>query len=95
MVINISWKIWKQGRFVLNPSFISDVGEVFRDIVICRSGARSVASSITLEASGYTYVFNLAEGFEGPSDARCYRPVSGWKVKGLPYTFGTTGIYPD
>jgi rhodanese-related sulfurtransferase len=100
-VINISWEIWKHGSFVLNPSFISDVEEVFRDkanttiIVICRSGGRSVSASIALEAAGYANVFNLAEGFEGPTDVRGYRTLSGWKVRGLPYTFGTTGAYPD
>ena len=98
-VVNISYKIDHKNEFVINPSFISDVDELFESnpnvelITMCRSGKRSRDAAAALESAGYT-AHNLASGFEGSSDAKGYRTVNGWKVDGFPYT--TSGVgYQD
>ncbi len=90
-VVNVSYKIEKKGEFITNPSFVSDVNGIFggnKDahlILMCRSGARSVAAALALEAAGYTNVANMLEGFEGEGkDSYGYRTVDGWKNSGLP-----------
>lgn len=90
-VLNVSYKIEKKGIFIVNPSFISDVDEVFGSakdtqiITMCRSGKRSVAAAEALEAAGYTNIKNMLTGFEGgDKDQYGYRTISGWKNSGLP-----------
>jgi rhodanese-related sulfurtransferase len=99
-VLNISYKIWKKKNFIVNPSFIKDVEEIFEDkenvvlITMCRSGKRSVDSAIALEEAGYANVYNMVTGFEGGKDMYGYRTVNGWKVDGLPYAYDGGG-YQD
>jgi rhodanese-related sulfurtransferase len=90
-VVNVSWKIEKKGAFITNPSFVSDVNDIFgknKDahlILMCRSGVRSLAAADALEKAGYTNVSNMLEGFEGEGkDSYGYRTVDGWKNSGLP-----------
>ena len=90
-VINISFKIEKRGAFITNPSFISEVDEIFGEaknthiITMCRTGPRGAAAALALEGAGYTNVSNMLEGFEGPGiDGFGYRTVNGWKNSGLP-----------
>lgn len=53
---------------------------------LCRSGARSLAAAEAARAAGFTHVFNVADGFEGPVDADGHRgAVAGWKAEGLPW----------
>ncbi len=53
---------------------------------ICRSGQRSAAAAQAMAAAGFTHVFNVADGFEGPPDAQGHRgTVAGWKAEGLPW----------
>jgi rhodanese-related sulfurtransferase len=53
---------------------------------ICRSGQRSHAAAQAAQAAGFPHAYNVADGFEGPVDARGHRGVaSGWKAKGLPW----------
>lgn len=53
---------------------------------ICRSGARSMAAAQAAAAAGYSHVYNVAEGFEGPPDSAGHRgTVAGWKAAGLPW----------
>lgn len=98
-VVNISYKIFKAGNFIVNPSFLSEINEIFGDmdnvvlITMCRSGKRSVAAAIALEAAGYTAV-NMVTGFEGGKDANGYRTVSGWAIDGFPYSYSGSG-YAD
>ena len=98
-VVNISSMIFKAGSFIVNPSFLSEVNEIFEDvdnvvlITMCRSGKRSIAAAIALEAAGYTAI-NMLTGFEGGKDANGYRTVSGWAVDGFPYTYSGAG-YAD
>ena len=106
-VVNISWEIENHGSFILNPSFISDVNEIFgtakdtRIITMCRSGARSVAAANALTAAGYTHVSNMLKGFEGDvniSQGLGYRTLNGWKNSGLPghtSKVGATDYYQD
>lgn len=53
---------------------------------LCRSGVRSLAAAREMRARGYTRVFNVKDGFEGPPDASGHRgTVAGWKASGLPW----------
>ena len=99
-VLNLSYKIEQKGSFITNPSFISDVDELFgaaKDsmiITMCRSGKRSVAAALALEAEGYTNVYNMLDGFEGGGkDAYGYRTINGWKNSGLPGHTSKVGAY--
>ena len=56
---------------------------------ICRSGARSLAAAEAAAMAGFTKVFNVADGFEGPLDQEGHRGrVGGWKACGLPWRQG-------
>jgi rhodanese-related sulfurtransferase len=53
---------------------------------ICRSGARSMAAAEAARSAGFPHVFNVADGFEGPTDAHGHRgSTAGWKADGLPW----------
>ncbi|NOQ45590.1 MAG: hypothetical protein GQ559_02795 [Desulfobulbaceae bacterium] len=100
-VINISYKIWRKGFFIVNPSFISEVDEFFEDIedlaiiTMCRSGQRSVDAAKALEDAGFTNVYNMLTGFEGEKDAAGYRTENGWKIDDLPYNYSGDDAYAD
>ena len=90
-VVNISYKIVKKDEFIVNPSFISDVDEIFESakdahiIIMCRSGKRSTAAADALELAGYTNVSNMLDGFQGGAkDEYGYRTINGWMNSGLP-----------
>ncbi len=56
---------------------------------ICRSGARSRSAAEVMTSVGYSRCHNVADGFEGPPDARRHRgTVAGWKAAGLPWAQG-------
>jgi rhodanese-related sulfurtransferase len=63
-------------------------------LVMCRSGQRSGPAVNKLAEAGYAKVYNVVDGFEGdpvadkdsPEFGR--RTVNGWKVAGLPWTYG-------
>ena len=100
-VVNVSYKIWKKKLFTVNPSFVSDVKDLFEDkeniilIVMCRSGKRSVDAAVDLETAGYEKVYNMTTGFQGERDQYGYRTVNGWVIDGLPYADGGKGRYLD
>lgn len=53
---------------------------------LCRSGARSMAAAQAAREAGFSHVFNVADGFEGPLDGEGHRgAVGGWKAEGLPW----------
>lgn len=53
---------------------------------LCRSGVRSHAAAQLMGARGYTRVFNITGGFEGPPDEEGHRGKrAGWKAEGLPW----------
>jgi rhodanese-related sulfurtransferase len=55
-------------------------------LALCRSGARSRAAAEALAGAGFSYVCNIAEGFEGVLDTERHRStVNGWRFHGLPW----------
>ena len=56
---------------------------------LCRSGQRSHAAAVAMTAAGFGPCYNVADGFEGPSDAERHRgTLAGWKFDGLPWLQG-------
>ncbi len=98
-VVNVSYQIENKGTMIVNPSFLSEINEIFGNnpnavlITMCRSGHRSSLAAAALEAAGYK-ALNMVTGFEGGSDASGYRTVNGWVNDGLPYTYSGAG-YAD
>ena len=82
---------WNDGPdWEINPHFVGQVKKIAsmnRPVVlICRSGQRSIAAGIELEKAGFTDVYNVLEGFEGPLDENHHRGSSGgWRWCGLPW----------
>jgi len=83
---------WATGTaFTRNPRFMRELeAKARRDevlLMICRSGARSVAAAEAATKSQYGQVFNVLEGFEGELSTDGRRNSSGgWKFRGLPWT---------
>ena len=98
--IHIPWidePDWK-----INPRFAADVrkvmlGGVVYDpehshidtvpvILICRSGRRSLEAGHALVQDGFTKVYHVGDGFEGPLDAEHHRSTTaGWRYENLPW----------
>ena len=82
---------WNDGPdWGINPHFVGQVAKVASMdrpvVVICRSGQRSVAAGLELEKSGFSEVYNVLEGFEGPIDEDHHRgAIGGWRKEGLPW----------
>jgi rhodanese-related sulfurtransferase len=100
-VVHIPYQIDHQGTRIVNPSFLTDVREIFDGnpevvlILMCRSGQRSLAGANLLEEAGFQ-AMNMLTGFEGGTDSLGYRNTGkGWKNELLPYTFGRSAIYMD
>jgi rhodanese-related sulfurtransferase len=100
-VVNVPYLIDYKGTRIVNPSFLSDVQEIFGGnpdvvlILMCRTGQRGVDGGKLLEEAGFQ-AMNMLTGFEGGIDSRGYRTTAkGWKNEHLPYTFGRIGIYQD
>jgi rhodanese-related sulfurtransferase len=74
----------------INQHFVGQVKKISsinRPVVlICRSGNRSVDAGEALEASGFSDVYNVLEGFEGHLDDDHHRGTEGgWRFDGLPW----------
>ncbi|MBL8660189.1 MAG: rhodanese-like domain-containing protein [Rhodospirillales bacterium] len=74
----------------VNEGFVSQAAkEIAAEapvVLLCRSGARSMAAAIALTKAGIGPCYNIVSGFEGDPDAERHRgSVSGWKVEGLPW----------
>jgi rhodanese-related sulfurtransferase len=55
-------------------------------ILIDRSGRRSLEAGKKLVKEGFTKVYNVIGGFEGPIDAEHHRStLGGWRYHGLPW----------
>ena len=53
---------------------------------LCRSGGRSAQAAEYFRALGFTEVYNVKDGFEGPLDDKHHRGTrSGWRFEGLPW----------
>ncbi len=85
----VAWQEFPSGE--INPNFEAELtrANLRPDqpvYFICRSGARSLAAARDASATGFSQVFNVADGFEGPPDADQHRgQVAGWKAAGLPW----------
>jgi rhodanese-related sulfurtransferase len=83
--------VWASGtNLTRNPRFLRELEAKVRktDVVLllCRSGKRSADAADLATASGFTNVFNVAEGFEGDKDDQGRRSRSnGWRFHGLPW----------
>jgi rhodanese-related sulfurtransferase len=78
VALRLSWMILPSGE--TNSQFVSEFSQlqVADDtpvLLLCRSGARSLAAAKALTQRGYSRCFNVAGGFEGPN---------GWKANQLP-----------
>ncbi|MBQ0724881.1 MAG: rhodanese-like domain-containing protein [Cycloclasticus sp.] len=73
------------------PDFIEKVASHVADtttpiILMCRSGARSMAAAELLAEAGYKSLYNMDEGFEGDKDHNNHRGnIGGWRFHGLPW----------
>lgn len=57
-------------------------------VVMCRSGDRSSRAANLLTDLGYTRVYSVVGGFEGPANEKTgMRDVAGWKVSKLPWSY--------
>lgn len=55
-------------------------------VLICRSGVRSLEAGKVLLEAGFSQVYNVLEGFEGPLDDKHQRStLGGWRYHGLPW----------
>lgn len=85
-VRTVEWITYPDGS--PNPNFVAeasaDLGADQPILLLCRSGARSLAAATALEAAGFTGAANVVAGFEGDVDAEGHRH-GGWKDH-LPWT---------
>lgn len=103
---NIPWKFYttnvgeKGYTKVVNKNFCNDLKARFNPetdtlLMICRSAARTIASSTAAVDCGFKAdkVFNVLAGFEGDKvkdkDSPYYgkRRVAGWRLENLPWTY--------
>lgn len=88
-VFPIAWQLYPS--MGVNPGFVEELhraglGPEHRLYFLCRSGARSLAAARAARAAGYPHVYNIADGFEGPTDPEGHRrTVCGWIKEGLPW----------
>ncbi len=55
-------------------------------VLICRSGRRSLEAGKVLIKNGFSEVYNISDGFEGPLDAEHHRStLDGWRFHNLPW----------
>ncbi len=75
----VEWHQWPHGT--PNPNFVAEATDGLDPsqpiLLLCRSGARSIAAAIALTEAGFDKAYNIVEGFEG-------RQAPGWRDAGLP-----------
>jgi rhodanese-related sulfurtransferase len=82
---------WNDGPdWDINPHFVGQVRKIASMnrpvVIICRSGQRSISAGQALEQAGFTDVYNVLEGFEGPLDDDHHRgTIAGWRKEDLPW----------
>ncbi len=89
-VVHVPWYEYPE----LTPQPQTFVAQVLREtgtperpvVLLCRSGQRTVAAGLALEAAGFTEVVNVLHGFEGDLDEHFQRGrLNGWRHDGLPW----------
>lgn len=89
---NVPWKFAPTWR--INPDFLEGVKQLAPDgatpiLLLCRSGQRSQEAAEQLASGGYSKLYNIVEGFEGPlDDSRHRSSKGGWRYRGLPWEQG-------
>jgi len=87
--LHIPWK--EAPDWQLNPDFIQQVKEEVDDIsipllLLCRSGARSLAAAAALQQAGFKHLVNILDGFDGELDKHKHRSnLGGWRYSQLPW----------
>lgn len=93
--VHISWM--DEPDWVVNPHFVAEVRKLMLGgischddcapiLLICRSGNRSLDAGEALIEAGFSRVFNVKGGFEGPLDSHHHRSTTaGWRFEGLPW----------
>lgn len=87
--IHIPWK--EAPEWQVNPHFIATAQQHINNtatpvLLLCRSGARSLAAANALLDHGHPNLININEGFEGDLDAQKHRGnLSGWRYHNLPW----------
>jgi rhodanese-related sulfurtransferase len=71
-----------------NPRFVRELEAKMPKnavvLLLCRSGARSVAAATAAKRAGFQHVYNILEGFEGEIDQDGHRGSrNGWRFRGL------------
>lgn len=88
-LVLIPWQIYPAMQ--VNAGFTEQMRqagltEEHRIYFLCRSGVRSLAAAQAAQQAGFAHSYNVADGFEGPTDAGRHRgTVAGWKADGLPW----------
>ena len=87
--VHVPWK--EAPDWQLNPEFIQQVKQVVSDtschvLLLCRSGARSLAAAEALQEAGFDHLVNILDGFEGDLDTHKHRGnLGGWRYSQLPW----------
>ena len=82
---------WQDRSGAVNPGFVEQLRQAglrgdHTLLFLCRSGVRSLAAADAAQQAGFSASFNVADGFEGPPDARGRRGLlAGWQADGLPW----------
>ena len=81
---------WSQIGGTLNPAFLdqltAELPLAAPLLMMCRSGARSLAAGNAALGVGYQTVINISDGFEGDLDPFEHRgQINGWRHAGLPW----------
>jgi rhodanese-related sulfurtransferase len=95
-ILFLSWQVYPSMQIL--PDFAQRLNEALRKrgaaestpvLFLCRSGVRSKAAAIAMTQAGWTRCYNIADGFEGPTDEKRQRGrLRGWKADGLPWRQG-------
>ena len=87
--VHVPWK--EAPDWQLNPDFIQQVKQAVSDnsnpvLLLCRSGARSLAAAEALQEAGFDHLVNILDGFEGDLDTHKHRGnLGGWRYSQLPW----------
>lgn len=83
---HVEWSTYPGGAH--NPAFVDQSTAGLEPgvpiLLLCRSGARSLAAAKALTSAGHGPAYNISAGFEGPLDAAGHRS-GGWRHSGLPW----------
>jgi rhodanese-related sulfurtransferase len=86
--VEMEWRLFADWE--LNPRFLDDFRKTFLPtdtiLLLCRSGVRSHEAAELLSSEGFPNCFNILEGFEGDKNEAGQRVITGWKVRGLPWS---------